>query len=180
MDWEWNPDIHLDADVNVLLCITKHDLRAWKLFSVLSKDLCKTFNPLSYELQFRETKEFSNRKEYHLDDKLHRTDGPAVEYFNGDKSWWVDDKCHRTDGPAIELISGYKSWYVDSKLHRTDGPAVEFVNGDKSWYVDGKRHRTDGPAVEYSNNAKEWWVNGKQYSQEDFMKAIALNSFTNS
>jgi hypothetical protein len=46
---------------------------------------------------------------------------------------------HRIDGPAVEYANGDKSWYVDGKLHRIDGPAIEYLNGeDKHWYVDGK------------------------------------------
>jgi len=40
-----------------------------------------------------------NRKEvqkthtiYYLNDKLHRTDGPAIEYTNGYKEWWIHDE----------------------------------------------------------------------------------------
>jgi len=57
-------------------------------------------------------------KFYYKDRKmtmLHRLDGPAVEWFNGDKCWWVDGKKHRLDGPAIEHTKGYKFWYVDNK-----------------------------------------------------------------
>ena len=43
---------------------------------------------------------------------LHRTDGPAVEYINGDKLWYVDDRLHRVDGPAVES-DGDKFWWVD-------------------------------------------------------------------
>ena len=31
-------------------------------------------------------------KEWHLNGKLHREDGPAVEYSNGDKRWYLNDK----------------------------------------------------------------------------------------
>jgi len=44
---------------------------------------------------------------------LHREDGPAVEWADGDKVWFVNGKQHRLDGPAIELNDGYKSWVVD-------------------------------------------------------------------
>ena len=44
---------------------------------------------------------------------LHRTDGPAIEYTNGDKSWYMNDQRHRTDGPAIEYTDGYKVWYLN-------------------------------------------------------------------
>jgi len=46
---------------------------------------------------------------------LHREDGPAGEFANGDKSWWVNGKCHREDGPAIEYARGNKSWYINDK-----------------------------------------------------------------
>ena len=57
---------------------------------------------------------------YKLGDKLHRTDGPAIEYVNGDKSWWVDGKLHRTDGPAIERADGYKEWWVNDRIITID------------------------------------------------------------
>jgi hypothetical protein len=28
---------------------------------------------------------------WRLNDKLHREDGPAIEYVNGDKAWWLND-----------------------------------------------------------------------------------------
>jgi hypothetical protein len=38
-----------------------------------------------------------------LKDKLHRTDGPAIEYALMDgKDYYFEGKRHRTDGPAIE------------------------------------------------------------------------------
>ena len=58
---------------------------------------------------------------------------------------------HREDGPAIEYVDGDKYWYINDELHREGGPAVEHANGYKEWYINGKRHREDGPAVEYSN-----------------------------
>jgi hypothetical protein len=58
---------------------------------------------------------------------------------NGDKSWYLDGKLHRTDGPAIEYADGSKSWFLNDKCHRIDGPAVEWADGSKSWYLDGKQ-----------------------------------------
>ena len=57
--------------------------------------------------------------------KLHRIDGPAVEYADGCKY-------------------GYKSWYVDGKRHRIDGPAIEYANGVRVWYVDNQRYSKKG------------------------------------
>jgi len=54
------------------------------------------------------------------------------------KRWYLNDKLHREDGPAIEFADGEKSWYLDGKLHRVDGPAIEDANGTKYWYLNGK------------------------------------------
>ena len=56
-------------------------------------------------------------------------------YDNGDKCWYLNGKVHRTDGPAVEYVNGNKYWYLNGKYHRTDGPAIEWVNGDKCWYI---------------------------------------------
>ena len=47
---------------------------------------------------------------------------------------------HRTDGPAVEYANGNKYWYLNGKLHRTDGPAIEYANGNKYWYINGKEY----------------------------------------
>jgi len=56
-----------------------------------------------------------------------------IEYANGNKEWYLNGKLHREDGPA-SIINGNKKWYLNGKLHREDGPAIEYANGDKSWY----------------------------------------------
>ena len=84
-------------------------------------------------------------------------------------------KLHRTDGPAIEYTTGSKYWYFNNKLHRTDGPAVIQSNGDKEWWLNGKLHRADGPAIEYANGESRWCFNGKLYSMNEFCKAVKLN-----
>jgi hypothetical protein len=98
---------------------------------------------------------------YYLNGKLHREDGPAIEYGNGDKFWYINGKRHREDGPAVEYDNGDKYWYINGKLHRADGPAVECTNGDKFWIINGKRHREDGPAIEDGDGDKKWYINGK-------------------
>ncbi len=57
---------------------------------------------------------------------------------NGGKEWYLNGKRHRTDGPAIERANGGKYWYLNDKLHRTDGPAIEWADGSSAWYIDGK------------------------------------------
>ena len=90
----------------------------------------------------------------------------------GTKRWYVDDKVHRTDGPACEYADGSKCWYHDGKLHRVDGPAVEYASGTKCWYVDNKLHRVDGPAVEWGDGgSKSWWLDGKHLTQAQWLEA---------
>jgi hypothetical protein len=77
-------------------------------------------------------------------------------------------KLHREDGPAVEYSDGGKEWRLNGRYHREGGPAIEWVNGDKSWYLNGKRHREDGPAVDYVSGHKEWWLNGEQLTEKEF------------
>jgi len=92
--------------------------------------------------------------------RLHRTDGPAAEYLNGDREWFIHGYKHRDGAPAVTWESGYEAWYVRGVRHRADGPAQTYPNGDRKWYVHGVLHRTDGPAVENANGLCEWWLNG--------------------
>ena len=48
-----------------------------------------------------------------------------------------DDKLHRTDGPAVEYADGTKFWYQNGVLHRIDGPAIIFEDGDRRWCING-------------------------------------------
>ncbi len=75
-------------------------------------------------------------------------------------------KLHRLDGPAVEWNNGSKFWYKNGLRHRENGPAVECSYGSKEWYINGKRHREDGPAVECSYGSKTWCLNGKYYYNE--------------
>ena len=70
-------------------------------------------------------------------------------YENGDKQWFLNDKLHREDGPAIELANGYKAWYLNGEelaedkwkarvrklIDSCDGKVVE---------IDGKKYRLMG------------------------------------
>jgi len=57
---------------------------------------------------------------------------------DGSKRWYLNGKLHREDGPAIEWTDGTKHWLLNGKYHREDGPAVEWANGDKEWFLNGK------------------------------------------
>ena len=91
---------------------------------------------------------------------------------NGSVFWYKHgtNELHRIDGPAIEYANGDKRWYQNDKLHRIDGPAEEWTNGDKYWYQNGKPHRTDGPAVEWANGNKYWYIEGKELFEKEFLQ----------
>ena len=86
---------------------------------------------------------------------------------NGTKAWWLNGKLHREDGPAVEYANGSKEWYLNGKRHREDGPAIERTNGDKEWFINGKLHREDGPAIELSNGYKRWFLDGQQLTEDE-------------
>jgi hypothetical protein len=57
----------------------------------------------------------------------------------GTKRWYLNGKLHREDGPAIEWITGTKYWCLNGKYHREDGPAVEYESGSKFWYLNDEK-----------------------------------------
>jgi hypothetical protein len=125
---------------------------------------------------------------------IHRDDGPAVEFLNGEKRWYQHGVVHRDGGPAIEYANGDEAWYRNGKLHRKDGPARTFNIINKiEWHINGELHRDDGPAIEYQDskswykfgvlhrddgpafiNGKEisWWFNGELCKKEKWLELI--------
>jgi len=107
--------------------------------------------------------------------KLHRLDGPAIEWADGTESWFQNGYLHRLDGPAVKYRDGTSVWKRYGKFHRLDGPAVEFASGTKEWWQNGKRHRLDGPAylgAKGTSFSPSWFINGKEYSENEFNKEI--------
>lgn len=107
------------------------------------------------------------RKEWYVEGKRHRIDGPALIHEDGSKSWYRNGKLHREDGPALDWKDGTTEWYRNGLLHREDGPAVISYcglakrpsNKTEEWWVNGKLHREDGPA-RIKNNCWQWWWRG--------------------
>ena len=89
-------------------------------------------------------------------------------FSNGSKEWFLNGKRHREDGPANEWADGSKSWYLNGKLHREDGPAIDRAGGSKEWFLNGKRHREDGPACEWADGSKYWCLNGTYYLEAEW------------
>ena len=67
----------------------------------------------------------------------------TVRVYDDAKYWFLNGKIHRTDGPAIEWSNGTKSWYLNNKLHREDGPALERADGAKEWWLNGIEYTED-------------------------------------
>jgi len=88
---------------------------------------------------------------------------------------WKTGELHREDGPAVEWADGNKQWYLNNECHRIDGPACEWSDGSKIWYVNGKLHREDGPACEYINGKREWWLHGELFSKEEWKKRVGID-----
>ena len=93
----------------------------------------------------------------------------------GDRRWYLNGKLHREDGPAIEYANGTRFWFLNDNCHREDGPAIECSDGRRFWYLNDKRHREDGPAVEYTDDRcrRRWYLDGVEYTEEEFLKKTA-------
>ena len=76
----------------------------------------------------------SKGKNYH-----HRTNGPAIIWYDGSETWCQHDRLHRVGGPALIYKGKVKMWAINGLLHRTNGPAIEFESRDNSnnWYYEG-------------------------------------------
>lgn len=140
-----------------------------------------------------------NNARYYRNGKLHREDGPAIEWADGSKTWFRNGELHRTNGPAKELAGGRLEWYENGKLKKvklpdgttywygTSGLSIEdgkwFIAkqltpyGTTIWYNSkGEVDRTDGPIV-YDNGDKAWYKNGKQskFIQADNGTVVTYN-----
>ena len=58
-----------------------------------------------------------NHIKYYKNYILHRDNGPAVVYINGDEEWYKEDSLHRENGPAWNWKSCNDiSWHYEGKL----------------------------------------------------------------
>ena len=51
------------------------------------------------------------------------------------KTWLVNDKIHREDGHAIEWTDGELHWFINNGRHREDGPAIIRADGTVCYYI---------------------------------------------
>ena len=54
---------------------------------------------------------------------------------NGDKEWWLNGKLHREDGPAYERPDGTKKWWLNNKkVHPETLVDLWLERGVFCWY----------------------------------------------
>ena len=84
-------------------------------------------------------------------------DGMSVD-DDGAIVWRLYGKLHRDDGPAVEWPNGDKHWYRHGKLHRLDGHAVEHGTISIGWYfIDGVECKKE----EFDVAVVCWFLSGK-------------------
>ena len=94
----------------------------------------------------------------------------------GTVRWFKNADCtilHKEDGPAVVWVDGEQSWWVDGDVHRTNGPAVVYADGTKEWRQHGQAHRVDGPAIEWCNGSVEWWLNDTKLTEAEFLANVS-------
>lgn len=101
--------------------------------------------------------------------RLHRFDGPAIIYPNGDKKWYEYGQLHRVSGPAIiecwtrDHQPNYYAWYLRDQCHRIGAPAIIDPN-TRIYYQHNILHRIDGPAyITPKNNKYHWYIDGNRH-----------------
>ena len=74
--------------------------------------------------------------------------------------WYRHGKLHRTNGPAVEYSDGTKWWCINGKMHRSDGPACIKADGHREWWLKGKCVKTNGPKEKMWHEyvSEEYWA----------------------
>jgi hypothetical protein len=169
-NWTYDLDNISDASVNIDSNDKKRKIDSFikqlQQFGMTGKDIKNTISKIDTDPPTREYEDGS--KEWRVNGRLHRENGPAFIHHDGTKEWYIDWQRHREDGPAIEWSDGSKEWYKNGKRHRENGPAIERNGGIKEWFINGIPHREDGPAFERADGYKEWWINGRRLSEKEF------------
>jgi len=90
-------------------------------------------------------------------------------YSDGRREWSLNGKRHREDGPAVEYANGCRAWYLNGQLHREDGPAIERANGDREWWLNGYYKLTKAQFNERMNlcTGKVVEIDGKRYRLQE-------------
>lgn len=68
--------------------------------------------------------ELGDHIQYTLNGQLHRINGPARIWSNGDMHWCKNGLLHREDGPAIVWSNGDMAWYQNGRLTSKHGQLI--------------------------------------------------------
>ena len=91
-------------------------LLSTSLFGFFIGKTVQTNEEPNYDIKFIKKGETSYYKLIDGEHKLHRLDGPAIEYADGGKFWYQNGQRHRLDGPAIEYTNGTKYWFQNGQI----------------------------------------------------------------
>ena len=72
------------------------------------------FDALKYHV---EVDQYGTRYYYNSAGQLHRDEGPAVIYTNGNCEWWQSGQLHRRNGPALEHANGTRCWFLYGRIY---------------------------------------------------------------
>jgi len=96
-----------------------------------------------------------------------------VEVYSSGRIFWHKpgtDTIHRDDGPAVVYNDGQMWWYQNGKIHREDGPAIVDPKGEQFWSLDGTPYTEEQHAAEMkrrnnkdSCSGKVVEIDGKKY-----------------
>ena len=68
--------------------------------------------------------------------------GPIIDEFGNQKWNDVNGYLHREDGPAFIWANGDQNWYKNGRPHRTDGPSDVYIGG-LSWWINGQSYHNN-------------------------------------
>ncbi len=96
---------------------------------------------------------------------------------DGTKEWRVNGKLHREDGPAVIYPDGAEMWYQYGSLHRDDGPAIILPDGTKKWGFLGVTYADDAPHIrirkaELAQKKIEDWTKEQKLCAKELMENL--------
>lgn len=89
----------------------------------------------------------------------HKIDSDGIEF------WYKNNLIHKDNGPAIIWPEGNEQWHKNGKRRRTNGPVMIYPNGKEEWRKSKRKRRTDAPAEIWPNGC-EFRFSGREIWRE--------------